>query len=310
MAERDDERRVGDERQEQRTLLLSGFATFSLSLLGIAVGLHTGAQAIVFDGMYGAVDAGMTMVAWFAARLIARGDDRRFQYGYWHLEPLLMLLNSTVLLFACLYALLDGVGAVLAGGRTVSLQIGVFYAAAVAMLSFSAYGWVRHKSRGLGSQLLELDSRAWLLSGALNAGLCASFAAAGFLADLGIERYAAYVDPAVLIVLALAMAPLPIRTIVRAGREILQIAPPELDARVATITRDVGARHGFTDHRYHVTRVGRAQFIEIGFVAPSAGTSKTLGELDTIRQEIADAMGGLRPGYWLTVDFTADVRWI
>jgi len=33
-------------------------------------------------------------------------------------------------------------------------------------------------------------------------------------------------------------------------------------------------------------------------------------QLDTIRREIALAMGGLNPGYWLTVDFTADERWI
>ena len=26
--------------------------------------------------------------------------------------------------------------------------------------------------------------------------------------------------------------------------------------------------------------------------------------------EIAAAMGGASPGYWLTVDFTADKRWI
>ncbi len=133
---------------------------------------------------------------------------------------------------------------------------------------------------------------------------------AGLLEGVGAGQFAVYVDPAILIVLSVCMAPFPAATIARAGREILQIAPPELDARVDSIARDVAARHGFVDHRSYVTKVGRAQFIEIGFVAPSAATVKTLGEFDAVRQEIADAMGGRRPGYWLTVDFTADPRWI
>ena len=59
-----------------------------------------------------------------------------------------------------------------------------------------------------------------------------------------------------------------------------------------------------------MTQVGRAGFIEIGFVGVAASTTMTLGEQDAIRQEFADAMGGLRPGYWLTIDFTADRRWL
>ena len=66
----------------------------------------------------------------------------------------------------------------------------------------------------------------------------------------------------------------------------------------------------FADYASHVVRVGRAEFIEIGFVAPSRDTATTFDQLDAIREEIAVALGGLKPGSWLTVDFTADKRWI
>jgi len=59
-----------------------------------------------------------------------------------------------------------------------------------------------------------------------------------------------------------------------------------------------------------VARVGRQQFIEIGLVAPSGALTKSFEELDQIRDEISVAMGGKGPGCWLTVDFTADRRWI
>ncbi|MEG8012971.1 cation diffusion facilitator family transporter [Sphingomonas sp. 22R3R2A-7] len=298
------------ERQEQRLLLLSAAGTLALALVGIAIGLLSGAKSIVFDGIYSLADAGLTLAAFAAARLIARGADRKFQYGYWHIEPMLGLVNGSVLLLACAYALADGADAMLAGGREVSFGPGIGYAGASAIICLSIYFFVRRRSRGLGSSLLELDSRAWLFSGILNAGLSFAFLIAILLNGTRAEQLAMYFDPAILILLALGMAPLPVRSLLAAGREILQIAPADLDAHVSRIAREVAARHGFIEHQSYVTRVGRAQFVEIGFVGASASTAMTLGALDSIRQEVADAMGGLRPGYWLTIDFTADSQWI
>lgn len=302
--------KASESAREQRLLLQSAIATLLLSLAGIAVGLSTGAKSIVFDGMYSLVDAGMTMVAFFVARLIARGADRRFQFGYWHIEPILGFVNGSVLLFACLYAFVDGVGAMMMGGRAVNFGWGIVYAGVSAAVCAGMFAYVRRRGRDLASTLLDLDSRAWLFGGLLSVGICLSFGIAALLEGSDAERFVAYFDPAILILLTLGMAPIPVKTILEAGREILQVAPADLDTHVGTIASGVAARHGFIAHQSYVTRVGRAQFIEIGFVSPTASTAMTFGELDTIRQEIADAMGGLRPGYWLTVDFTADRRWI
>jgi predicted Co/Zn/Cd cation transporter (cation efflux family) len=35
-----------------------------------------------------------------------------------------------------------------------------------------------------------------------------------------------------------------------------------------------------------------------------------VAEVDAIRREIADALGGEGPQRWLTIDFTADPRWL
>ena len=297
-------------RKEQRLLLLSASCGLVLAFVAIAIGLWTGAKSIVFDGMYSVVDVGMTLCAWCVARLIARGHDRRFQFGYWHIEPMLALLNGAVLLFACLYALVDGLSAVIAGGRAVDFGFGIAYAAIASVVSLGFFILVSRHGRGLGSTLLDLDARSWLLGGLLSAGLCLSLGAAALLEGTAFQTWAVYVDPAILIVLALALTPLPIKTIFAAGREILQIAPRDLDVQVREVAKAVARRHGFIEHRSYVVKVGRARFVEMGFVAPSAQSAVRLADLDAIRQEIAEAMGGLQPGYWLTVDFTADRRWI
>ena len=60
------------QQTEQRLLLLSASATFSLATAGVIVGLSTQARSIVFDGVFDLVDAAMTIAAWLAVRLIAR----------------------------------------------------------------------------------------------------------------------------------------------------------------------------------------------------------------------------------------------
>ena len=72
----------------------------------------------------------------------------------------------------------------------------------------------------------------------------------------------------------------------------------------------VVARHGFKDYTSYVAKVGRAQFIEIHVeVKPGSGPAN-LAAADAIRREIADAIGGEGPQRWLTIDFTADPRWL
>ena len=119
-----------------------------------------------------------------------------------------------------------------------------------------------------------------------------------------------YADPVVLAVLTLALVFVPIRTVRKALQEILLITPPELDAHVRTIMDRVIARHGFKTYTSYVAKVGRAQFIEIHIAVPTGMRLDNVATADAIRREIADAIGGEGPQRWLTIDFTADPRWL
>ena len=223
---------------------------------------------------------------------------------------MLALLNGLVLSFACVYAFLDGLNGLLAGGRSVQFGLGAVYAGLSSALSFGMFAYVRSSARHLSSQMLDVDSRSWLMGGVLSAGLCLSFLIGRALIGSGAEWMTPYVDPMILVIVAICLAPFPALTLWRASQDILMIAPTQLDQQVRELAAEVAARYGFSNFSSHVVRSGRQQFIEIGFVAPSGQTTMSFEQLDTIRREIALAMGGLNPGYWLTVDFTADERWI
>ncbi|PZO77308.1 MAG: cation diffusion facilitator family transporter, partial [Sphingomonas hengshuiensis] len=231
--------------RERRVLTLSLAATLLSAGGSVVAGLWIGSKSILFDGVYEIVDAGMTALAIVTAGLIARGEDRRFQYGYWHLEPMLAFINGVALALACGYALLDGANGLLNGGRDVGFGPGAIVALVSALWSLALWAILRRVARDLDSQLVAVDARGWATGAVLSGALAVGFWVAGWLDRAGHGDWARIVDPAALLLVALALIPFPIVTIRRAGRELLQIAPAELDARVRDATRAVAAAHGF-----------------------------------------------------------------
>ncbi|WP_026069237.1 hypothetical protein [Legionella tunisiensis] len=69
-------------------------------------------------------------------------------------------------------------------------------------------------------------------------------------------------------------------------------------------------RYGFKTYASYVAKIGRAQFIEIHIVVPANYPISSVEELDRIRREIADAMGGDSPQLWITIAFTTNENWI
>ena len=113
---------------EQGTLKFSIALTVLLGVLGAASGLATGSQAIIFDGMFSFVDVLPTIVSLLVVKLITRGSSQRFQFGYWHLEPLVGVLRDSILTVACIYAAIDAVNALSSGGHEVEYGLAAVWA--------------------------------------------------------------------------------------------------------------------------------------------------------------------------------------
>ena len=103
---------------EQGFLKLSIAVTVAVASAGVVFGLLSGSMSIVFDGVFSAIDAAMSGLALFVSRLVSRvADNRRFQFGYWHIEPMVLAFNGGTLMLLCFYAFLNAVGSFLDGGR-------------------------------------------------------------------------------------------------------------------------------------------------------------------------------------------------
>jgi cation diffusion facilitator family transporter len=296
---------------EQRLLKLSIGVTVLVSLFGIVFGLLSGSLSIMFDGVFSAIDAAMSGLALFASRLVSRDQlNRRFQFGYWHIEPMVLAFNGGTLMLLCFYAFINAVDSFLAGGRRLAFDWAIVYAVTVCVICFVMYFYERHLNKRIASDFVALDTQSWLMSAAITSALLVAFAIAWAMSDSPYAALTPYADPVVLAVLTICLVFVPIRTVRKALGEILLITPPELDAHVHSVMKRVVEEYRFKSFTSYVAKVGRAQFIEIHIAVEPHRPIDSVATADVVRREIAEALGGEGPHRWLTIDFTADPRWL
>ncbi|MBZ9934982.1 cation transporter [Mesorhizobium sp. BR1-1-16] len=303
---------------EQSVLRVSIVATVALAVFGVLVGLMTGSSAIIFDGVYALTDAAMTLVALSVASLIAGSTSglsprgklaERFTMGFWHLEPIVLLLNGTLLIGAAVYALINAVKTLITGGNALPFAAAILYAGIALSAALAMALYCRRANRSIGSDFVALDAKSWLMSAALSGALLIAFLFGFFAEGTPLAFVAPYVDPAALALVSLAIIPIPIGTVRRALADILLVTPPELKRAVDAVAAGIVAREGFLSYRAYVARVGRGRQIEIYFIVPSGLPARPLEDWDRLRDEIGAAIGDESPDRWLTIAFTTDPEW-
>lgn len=300
---------------ETKLLRISIAVTFVVALFGIVFGVLSGSFSIAFDGAYSLADATMTILALIVARLITsnathnRRLDKRFSFGFWHLEPIVLGLNGIVLMSVSIYALINAVANLLAGGHQLEFDFAIVYAAVTlaACLIMAFIG--SRANRTIQSDFITLDVTAWMMSGGITAALLVAFIGGSLVEGTGLAWIAPYVDPAVLALVCLVIIPMPIGTVRQAFSDILLITPEGLKAHVDEVARATVKKHGFVSYRAYVAKVGRLMQVELYFIVPPGLPAKSIEQWDGLRDEIGEALGDEGPDRWLTIAFTADKEW-
>lgn len=303
---------------EQGFLRASIVATVILALFGIVFGLVSGSFSIAFDGVYSLADAGMTVLALWVSSLIirsARGDAmsgrirNRFTMGFWHLEPIVLMLNGSLLVAVSIYALINAVINILNGGHDLRFGFAIVYAAVTLAVCAIMAAAGRRVNRRLQSDFVALDVTAWIMSGGITLALLVAFIIGYAVGGTSAGWLSPYVDPVVLALVCLVIIPLPIGTVWQALSDILLITPVDLKAHVDRVAAETVRRMGFLSYRAYVAKVGRATQIELYFIVPPGLPPRSVEEWDAIRDEIGAAIGDESVNRWLTIAFTADVEW-
>ncbi|MCW8329324.1 cation diffusion facilitator family transporter [Photobacterium sp. SDRW27] len=296
--------------KERLALKLSLAGTVLLTSLGIGYGLYVGSNAILLDGMFSFLSMGMTGLSLYTAYLVSKPDDRQFQFGYAHIEPLINVVNGLLILVTCLFAFLSGVQTIMNGGHDIVLEHAISYAVISTICCFTIYFTETYIASSEQSELVRVDSQEWLVDGILSAAILIGFIIVIFLDHLGYSHWNAYVDPILVSTLAIAASVLPIKVLRRNLREVLLVAPQDkVQRRVDRVIARLSQQYHFDDYTHHFAKTGRQYDLEVNILVRNDAYWTTKRQ-DYIRQllweELADDLGDT----WLSVTFTGQERWL
>jgi cation diffusion facilitator family transporter len=296
--------------KERMALKLSLAGTVLVASLGIGYGLYVDSNAILLDGMFSLLSMGMTGLSLYTAYLVTKPDDKQFQFGYAHIEPLINVINGLLILITCLFAFISGVNTILDGGHELVLEHALIYAVLSTICCFSIYFVETSIAKSVDSELVKVDSQEWLVDGILSAAILVGFILVLIFDSMGYTRWNAYIDPILVSTLSIAASILPIKVLRRNLKEVLLVAPQNKAQRHVdrTIER-LSKAYRFDGYTHHLAKTGRQYDLEINILVKDDSLWTTKRQ-DHIRQIIWDELSDDLGETWLSVSFTGQERWL
>jgi cation diffusion facilitator family transporter len=301
--------------QERRLLLFSVWASAGFAVFSSIWGIVSGSSMIVFDGLYSFVSIGLSGLALLALRFVRRGPDERFPWGREAAEPLVVILKATTLGALCIYAAVGGIVDLLRGGRDVEVGWAVVYAVIATAASLTVGLVLRRGTRsespaGPGADLVRSEAAEWVGDALLSAGVLVGFLAALLLTARGRSDLAAYVDPAMVVLVSVAFLVVPFRLVIGGMREVMSMAPPaDIQAQLRACVEEVEKRHRIQESFIRAAKLGGRMDIEIDFVLGPESTVVTVADTDAVRSDLHERLAALGYERSLAVTFTTDRRW-
>lgn len=295
---------------ERRALSLSAGMSLLMAGLGIGFGFVTESDAILLDGFFSLIGFVMALVTMRVARLVVQPPDEHFHFGYAQFEPFLNAIKGLLMLGVAGFAVAGSVNSLLHGGRDLKPGLATLYAV-VALAGCLAVGAAQRRAASkTASPLLAVDSKNWLIDGVLSGVVALVFLAALILERTSWAVVVPYMDPVLVILLVLGIAFVPLRIVRDSLREILAFAPDgqlqeEVRGRVAGALEEVPV----ASSHVRMMKIGRFLYVLNQIVVSPEFRPGRVGELDRVRERIAEALDGVEPAPVVDTLFTEDARW-
>lgn len=298
-------------RLEQRTLKVSVIAIVGLTLAAFGYGLYIQSEVVILDGVFALISLIGSSLYLLAARLVTLPSDRRFQYGYAHIEPLVNSINGLMMLVVCVYAFFNGVEGLRGEGSQVDPASVIWYSLVTGAIGAAVWAYENAVARRIDSQLVRNDAREWMISLSFSAVTTVGFAIVFLLPEPYRSLWARYADSALVCLMALLLLPIPVRIINANVREVLMMTSTDevLVGRVEGVIGTIRAEFDICSHSSHIVKIGRMHFVEVNIVVGSGFEPQRVADLDRLRERIWTAVDRPLDEAWLSICFTADPRW-
>ena len=299
-----------DTRHEQNILTFSACGALFFALLALIWGILAKSQMIMFDGIYSFISLLLTGLYFYAARSIAMGSDENFPFGRAQLEPMVIVVQSIVLIIVCVKAFSNAVMSLFSGGQEINSLSGMGYAAIGVIGCFISWYYIVRmgKKNAIKSGLIKTQGTQWFLDMMLSLAVLIGFFISYILEHAGYGYYARYMDPLMVTASVLFFIREPIVSLIEGTRGILIMSPEKTVCSASKeAMKEIAGRRGFEDVILRLGKSGRELVCEVSFVAKDPNSSCSIAEMDDIHKEVESRLRDLFDSpLWLCVSFVHD----
>lgn len=242
---------------------------------------------------------------------MSQKDVEKFPFGKHILEPLVISIKSLVILIMCLFTLVGALKTIISGGNSVEFGLAIIYSVISVLGCGIISFYIKSKAKSLSSELLKAEFNQWLMDTILSAAVLVGFLIAIVLSASKFKFLNPYIDPTMTLIVSIVFLRLPIKTFIESFKEIISVkADDEINEDIYVLVKEIEEEYKFEDSIARVSKIGRELRIEIDFVYNQNSKLKTLDQMDSVREEINDAMKHIKYNKWLNISFTGNKKWI
>jgi cation diffusion facilitator family transporter len=296
--------------QERKFIKISIAIGSILTAWAIGVGIAGDSKAIIFDALFSMVGLSLSGVSLLVNNFIRKPDDDNLPFGRSQFQPFAITLQSSVIIFLCLYSLATSVIDIINGGKIVELDVAFPYLIASILVCFVLWLFFKNKAVTLQSEYLRIESTEWQLDALLSFGVLIVLSLGYFLKAGPLAYLIPYLDPAMVAVISIVFLRIPANTFWKNVRELLQFAPDdEVEDKIHDVSEQICQEYEFIDSWVRVAKTGKSYTVEIDFLLPKSLAVTPVSKLDEIRQQLHEQIKGDYE-MWLTISFTTERKWM
>ena len=274
---------------KRRAAALSVASNTTLIILKVIAGIATGSVAVLTEAAHSGMDLIASLVALVSVRKADEPADAGHPYGHEKMENMAGAIEGTLILFGAAIITYEALLRLVRGGRVHTIGVGIAVIVVSMVVNIVVSRVIGRRARETGSVALEADALHLSADVASSAAVLLGLVLVAF-------THAQWIDPAVALVVAVAVAIAGLRILLRSSRSLLDEALPEEELEeIRSTIRELGAERGVVGfHKLRARRAGARRYVDV-HVQFDSGTSleaahKTAHELtNAIRDQLAGA---------------------
>ena len=294
---------------ERQVLLISAFGALGIGLTGIVFASISDSQAILLDGLFNFSYFFAGLLTLKVAKLLLKGDDEKYHFGYSYYEPLINGLKGVMILVVSIMALVGAVDALFKGGRTIEPGPAIIYGIiATGACTFLAIV-TRSTRLHISSPLIDADAKSWMINAAISSAVMLAFICIFLIQGTTLDFLIPYIDPILVLIIVTISISIPIRMAYMALMELLNRAPStevieEVQSAIEEKTGDLPIKN----MSIRIIQPGRNRYVLVHLILPPDLTIEKVSMLDDIRQETLTELEKIYKPVMLDMIFTSDEK--